>query len=257
MKPFLTVLGQKYSSYNIAVMAGIVLAFCLFCKFEKSISSAEKDDIISIMGLNLAAGFVSAVLGDKLLHFHSWNDFREHLFRFTGMTFICGLIGGFVFFIVSYGIACRDIRKIYPALNAITPYFITAQMFGRFGCLMGGCCFGRPSDSAWCIRYPQNSYAFQVYGDKQLYPFPVMEICLLLLILIFTVKVFRNARFICYILMYTSGRFFLEYFRGDNRGNMYGSLSPSQGICMLLFITVIFVSGVYACIVRKKFSFGK
>lgn len=183
MKPFITVLGQKYSSYNTAVMAGIILAFCLFCKFEKSISSAEKDNVISILGLNLVMGFLSAMLGDKLLHFHSWKDFTENLFRFTGMTFICGFLGGLIFFTVSYGILCRDIRKIYPALNAITPYFILAQIFGRTGCLMGGCCFGRPTDSICGIQYPENSFAFKVYGNQKLYPFPVMEICLLLLIL--------------------------------------------------------------------------
>lgn len=141
MKSSFFILGQEYSSYNISIMIGIILAICLFNKFERSIVPAEKDNIISIIGITLVVSFLSAILGNKLLHFQSWNNFKTHLFQFTGMTFICGLIGGFICFTFIYSILYKSISKTYTALNIITPYFIIAQIWGRIGCLLGGCCY--------------------------------------------------------------------------------------------------------------------
>ena len=43
-----------------------------------------------------------------------------------------------------------------------------------------------------------------------------------------------------YILMYTFGRFFIEFLRGDDRGNMYYGMSPSQTMCLIIFLMVMF-----------------
>lgn len=252
MKPFIIVLGQKYSSYNVSIMVGIIFALCLFLKFEKNISSAEKDNIISIMGLNIVFGFLSAAVGDKIMHFDLWSDFKEHLFHFTGMTFLCGFIGGFFFFLIVYGAMCRSAGKIYAALNAVVPYFILAQIFGRLGCLLGGCCFGKPTDGIYGIQYPKGSYAFSIYGNRKLYPTPVMEMCLLFMILLCAVLLFKKAKFICYILMYSMGRFFIEFFRGDNRGNVYQGLSPSQRICMAAFLAVAISAGIFKLCKKRE-----
>lgn len=256
MKPFIIFWGQKYSSYNISIMVGIILAICLFCKIEKNISNAEKDDIVSILGLTMVFGILSAILGNKILHFISWDDFKEHLFQFTGMTFFCGLMGGLLFFVIAYGILCRDFGKVFSALNVMIPYFIVAQMFGRLGCLLGGCCYGKPTEHVWGMQYPKNSYAFLQYGNQKLYPVPIMEICLLLLILICTVTIFKNVKFMSYLLMYSAGRFFIEYFRGDNRGNIYMGLSPSQRICIMVFIVTVIVKGI-SCYCSKRNSIIK
>lgn len=125
-------MGRNIPAIIYLFIIGIIFAVYLFYKHEKSISLEEKDDIVSILGLNVVIGFLFANLGDKLLHFQSWEDFREHLFKFTGMTFICGFMGGLLFFVVSYGIMCKDIAKVSVALNAMVPYFVLAQVFGLF-----------------------------------------------------------------------------------------------------------------------------
>lgn len=125
--------GQKYSSYNLAIMLGIIFAILAFYKWEKAIPSTEKDTMISIVGVDLVVGFFSAFLGNKLLHFQTWEAFREHFFEFTGMTFLCGLIGSILFFAAVYYMVYRDWEKLYRTLNSITPYFILAQIWGRIG----------------------------------------------------------------------------------------------------------------------------
>lgn len=242
MLPQITIFGQKYSSYNLAIMVGIIFAILAFYKWEKKIPATEKDTIISIVGVDLVVGFFSAFLGNKLLHFQTWEAFREHFFEFTGMTFLCGLIGSILFFVAVYYIVYRDWKKLYRTLNSITPYFILAQIWGRIGCFLGGCCFGKPTDGIFGVRYPENSYAFLKYGDAKLYPAPVLEIVWLLFMLFCMqfIKICRQEKVICYFCMYLPGRFMIEFFRGDNRGNILWGISPSQRICLgILLIMAI------------------
>jgi len=33
-------------------------------------------------------------------------------------------------------------------------------VFGRIGCFLNGCCFGKPTDLPWGVRFPYNSFAY-------------------------------------------------------------------------------------------------
>jgi len=33
--------------------------------------------------------------------------------------------------------------------------------FGRIGCFLNGCCFGKPTDLPWAVRFPYSSFAYQ------------------------------------------------------------------------------------------------
>jgi len=35
-----------------------------------------------------------------------------------------------------------------------------ALTFGRIGCFLNGCCFGKPTDLPWAVRFPYNSFAY-------------------------------------------------------------------------------------------------
>ncbi len=67
--------------------------------------------------------------------------------------------------------------------------------------------------------------------------FPAREIeagLLLFLTILFQTKIKHN-RFLVYLTVYSTVRFFLEFGRGDNRGTLFtNSLSPSQEISLLL-----------------------
>jgi phosphatidylglycerol:prolipoprotein diacylglycerol transferase len=41
--------------------------------------------------------------------------------------------------------------------------------FGRLGCFLNGCCFGRPTDLPWALRFPYRSYAYvsQINADPR------------------------------------------------------------------------------------------
>lgn len=238
MIPEISILGQKYSSYNLSIIVGIIFVIGIFSKYEKSVEEREKDNVISLMGITLLVSFLSAILGDKLMHFTTWSEFKNQFFKLSGMTFIWGFIGGVAFFFIGYTIMCKSIQNTLKIMNVLTPYFIIGQMFGRLGCLLGGCCYGKPSDHFIGLTYPENSPAFLEYGKQNLYPTPLMEIGWLLVILLCCQKVknLENKKVMTYFVMYPIGRFVLEFFRGDDRGTGYLGMSPSQTVCVAMLV---------------------
>ena len=45
-------------------------------------------------------------------------------------------------------------------LDILAIGLMLALAFGRIGCLLNGCCFGKPTDLPWGIRFPYNSFAY-------------------------------------------------------------------------------------------------
>jgi len=45
-------------------------------------------------------------------------------------------------------------------LDILAIALMLALIFGRIGCLLNGCCFGKPTELPWAIRFPYNSLAY-------------------------------------------------------------------------------------------------
>lgn len=108
------------------------------------------------------------VLGARLLYIaQHWEYYSSHpeelwSFRFEGLTSFGGLIGGLLGFLV-----WRKIAKVgfWEFLDVVSVPVLVAQAIGRVGCLLNGCCYGRPSE-AWCAvpvgGLPERHLAAQV-----------------------------------------------------------------------------------------------
>jgi len=53
-------------------------------------------------------------------------------------------------------------------LDALAIGLTAALMFGRIGCFLNGCCYGRPAELPWAVRFPYGSFAYesQVRSDS-------------------------------------------------------------------------------------------
>ena len=128
----------------------------------------------------------------------------------------------------------------------VAPLFHT---FGRIGCFLGGCCYGIPCDFGFV--YTQNPIAMA--NGVRRFPVQLLEalFCFFLFLLLFSL--FRRGRcknrlLALYLGIYSVGRFFLEYLRGDDyRGFLWG-LSTSQLISILLLTGVL----LYLAAARHK-----
>ena len=128
-----------------------------------------------------------------------------------------------------------------------------AHAFGRLGCFFGGCCYGLPTDS-WvglACSAPNG-----VHSDQLVIPTQLFEMFfLLILAAVMAFLYFKynfNYNFALYLFAYGVWRFFIEFIRGDARGEFIGSaLSPSQ-----IWSIVMAAAGV-GYVFLQKYVFSK
>ena len=105
---------------------------------------------------------------------------------------------------------------------------------------MTGCCHGKISDR-FGIAYTNSTSA-----ANGIPYFPIQLVCSLGNLLLFVIVLLYERRHhkaghavIVYLLLYSVGRFFIEFFRGDSiRGFVFG-VSTSQWISIILLLSIL------------------
>lgn len=158
----------------------------------------------------------------------------------TGATFYGGFIGGVgVFFLVYWigTLAARRKKPLPKALSRISNIAIGSVTIGhgigRIGCLFAGCCHGRVTE-AWYGVYNVSLHAKTV-------PVQLFEALFLFALGAFMtwneLRGKRRNNLGYYGVGYGAWRFFIEFFRADERGQtIVPFLTPSQLIAVLMMI---------------------
>jgi len=116
--------------------------------------------------------------------------------------------------------------------------------FGRVGCFAAGCCYGRETHLPWAVTFT-NPLANSISDTPlhvPLHPTQLYEMVLELCNCLFLVWLIRRKKFEgeiigTYMIIYGIGRFFIEFFRGDEgRGSFIGWMSGTQAIALSLVI---------------------
>ncbi len=211
--------------YGLMIGIGIVCAFVslyLIAKYKK-VESKFTDFIFYNGVASIVLGFGSATL------FQSFYNFIENPsagFRIgSGMTFIGGLIGGVVCFMIIYFIFRKKFEtRLYQVVSIIPSSILVGHAFGRIGCFFGGCCYGKVTDSFIGVKFPHLSspvHPTQLY--EAVFLFIMFAVCTFLVI-----KFDFKHNLSLYLISYGVFRFLIEYVRGDDRGDLVGFISPSQ-----------------------------
>ena len=106
---------------------------------------------------------------------------------------------------------------------------------------MAGCCYGRPTHVPWAITFTNPAAAANVGTPLgvPLHPTQLYESAaeaLILVLLLWTEKKgrpFEGRTFWSYLVLYGISRFVIEFFRGDERGVVFGTISTSQFISLM------------------------
>jgi len=120
----------------------------------------------------------------------------------------------------------------------------TAQVFGRMGCLLAGCCHGRPH--SWGIRYVADGASGAVRGHLigvRLFPIQAFEALWLALLVapgsILLLSVRSPADSITwYVISYGAARFLFEFGRGDSCRLYFQGLSEPQWTAVILTLVM-------------------
>lgn len=177
----------------------------------------------------------------KLLTLHQeGNPITIEAISTSGIVFYGGVLGLVSFLIMSYKIKYRTIPwDVLDLLAMCIPLF---HSFARLGCFFGGCCYGRLSDSPLAIIYETN----QLDAAYRL-PVQIFEACGVLVIFLVLVYLRQDKRFQShllktYFIAYAILRFFIEFCRGDSERGVWGFISLSQIISILILCTILVYS---------------
>ena len=220
--------------YGILVAVGFVVGF--WTASRRAPQSGIAPDTIMDFAPWLLLG---AVVGARLLHVISyWNEeFAGKPFTDVFMIQRGGLVfyGGFAGASIAYVLFARSRHlPLWKVADIFAPSISLGHFFGRLGCLMTGCCFGRPTSLPWAIQFPPGHDTF----PDHVHPVQVYEALLNLalyggLALLYRRKKFDGQVFAAYLICYAVLRSFVETFRADYRSGeflFYSFLKPGQTV---------------------------
>jgi len=265
MHPILIKIGPvAIPSYGVFFATGVLLAILLALHLARQ-AGLDRNRLSDLIFYTLLV----ALLGAKIFlfltefHFYTSNPDQIKYLLTSGGTFYGGLIFG-LFFAVWF------IRKrkldTWTVADILAPGIALAHGFGRIGCFMAGCCYGRPAgDCAIAVTFPDREHTVAPAGQP-LYPTQLMESALnfinfMILLIVYKKKKFKGQVISLYLINYSIIRFSVEFFRGDSdRGYIFGgmdrpffSLSVPQLISILGFTAGIILYQVF----KRKFSAGE
>ncbi len=233
--------------YGYGLMIAIGVITCVLVAMRRAKTYGVDPDIL----FNAAfIGIVFGIIGAKLMY---WITILPEIIE--NPRLLLDLTGGFVVYGglvmgILAAVIYLKIRKetVFDKLDLAVASIALAQGFGRIGCFLAGCCYGKVApDGAWyAVVFPNGAEAPAGIG---LYPTQLMSSCFNFLLFFFlwfmTDRVrFRGAIVSLYMMIYSVARFFIEFIRTEPK--TVGSLTTAQFTAIF-----IFAGGVILFVVMK------
>lgn len=160
---------------------------------------------------------------------------------FLGATLTDGFVvfGGIIGGILTAWVYCR-IKKLdfLCFFDTLMPSVALGQGFGRIGCLLAGCCYGKAADGGFSITFHDSDFAPNGVAliPTQIYSSILDFIHYGILVFILKKQKKDGETAAAYLIFYSAGRFLLEFLRGDLARGSVGILSTSQFISLFTFV---------------------
>lgn len=222
--------------YGFMIWVGVLCCIFMGLKRAKKYGMSE-DAVIDIAIFGLSAGF----LGAKLLYvIVEWKRFlKEPLSVLGSEGFV--VYGGIAAGVLAAILYCRMKKLVFLAyFDLLSASIALAQGFGRIGCFLAGCCYGKETGLPIGVIFPEGSLG--PVGVKVL-PTQLFSSAGNFCIMFFLLWHYGRGKKagdtgFAYMLVYGTGRFFMEFLRNDNRGTV-GFLSTSQFISLFIITAAI------------------
>lgn len=141
-----------------------------------------------------------------------------------------------------HGLVHEDPVCVWRFGDAIAPAVALGHAIGRLGCFAAGCCYGKPTLWPWGVmfRHPESLAPRGI----ALHPTQLYEAIVNVAIFGLLQRRLRSSQrpgaiFGWYLGLYAVSRFTMEWWRGDDRGPVVSSLSPSQWIAIGCFLAAL------------------
>ena len=251
MRSILISLGNfQLHSFGLCVALGLLGSYIVISRLgrRENLSPDFAANIVTAM-------IVSGIIGARLFYVgEHWAYYSAHPAEIP-MIWKGGLMfyGGFI---VAFGTALVYIKlaklRLWAVLDILAVALPLAHAFGRIGCFLNGCCYGRvAADSAISIRFPAGSIPWTEHVNEGLisliapHSLPVLPsqlisaalnfaIFAVLLLIALRGKPRPGLQSGLYMVLYATARFSVEFTRADERFH-FGAISISQTISLGIF----------------------
>lgn len=224
--------------YGLMMALGILSAYYMV-EYRAKKKGMEYEKVFPLAVWAVAGGLLGAkllylitrlpsMIADPSLILHSLKD---------GFVVYGSIIGG----VFAAWLYCRKSKLPFLKMfDLVVPALAFAQGLGRIGCFLAGCCYGMelPEGHPLAIVFKESAYAPNNVPllSTQLISSGLNFIHFGILLLLSKKLKTPGQLSGVYLVLYSIGRFILEFFRGDLiRGNV-GSLSTSQFISVFICI---------------------
>ena len=238
---------------------GVMIALAFLAGLWTAIRRAPRENISSEhIGDVVLWLMVGGILGARIVYVTTyWKDefagqplSEIFMIQHGGLVYYGGLIGATI-----AGIICNRWKKLpfWKTADVLAPSIALGNVFGRIGCLLNGCCYGRPTDLPWAIHFPSDHPT----GSLPVHPTEIYDalnnfILYLLLALLFRRKKFDGEVFATYLVGYAVTRTIMEYFRGDYPPDqIHFGLTPGELISIPIFIAGLVLGIILSNRARK------
>ena len=141
------------ASYGFMIMLGFLLSLFIARKRARRLG-VEPDVMFDLCVSALLGG----IIGARLFYvIYDWPAFRDNpieIFRMDkgGLIFYGGVMGGLGVLIVLLIVKRLPLLRTMDVIASVVPL---GHAFGRIGCFLYGCCFGRVTSSWLGVRFPR------------------------------------------------------------------------------------------------------
>ena len=245
MKPILFSFGTIHLySYGLSIVAGVLLSLFLMRRRALKEGFPGSDEVFDMAFTVLVWGFVGARLFYVIqnLSYYVSQPLKILAVWEGGLIFYGGAIAAF------FGL-WRMSRKrqwsFWKVLDFLTPYTALTQAFGRIGCFLNGCCYGKACNLPWAVQFPGLPGA--------VHPAQLYEALYDLVLFAFLLARQKKVRFdgeigLLYFLLYGIGRYAIEFLREPSW--MWLGLTSNQWISIGIIVTAF----IFFQFLRRKKS---
>ena len=205
--------GIKLYSYPVLLYCGTLIGICA-ATYGASVRGLNPGRVHLAMLLLFPAGLMGARLLFVLSHWRHYRRQPRHIWRQSegGSSLYGGLI---LFFLLSLPLLNFLGISIGGFWDAGSIALLTGMIFTKVGCLLNGCCGGKPTSGPLGLHLPGRQGTWCRRVPTQLLEAGWAALILLGLVLLWNRFPFEGAIFLYTVAVYSLGRFWLESTRED------------------------------------------
>ena len=196
------------------------------------------DDVLTGALVAIPSGIVFSRLLHVLDYWEYYGSHTSQILGLDGLSIYGGILGAVIgIFLFSH----FSNRRFGYIMDIVAPIVPVAQIIGRMGCVLNGCCYGKETDIFCAVTYtdPDSSAPTGI----SVHPTQIYEMIFLAITAVIIwklkdrVKKVEGSLFLIYITAYSLWRFLIGFFRDGQ--DFFLGLLQAQVIGLIVVIIVV------------------